>query len=354
MIGKLKGIIDSYGEDFIVLDVQGVGYLVHCSARTLQALPAAGEAATLSIETHVREDQIRLFGFLSDAEREWFRLLQTVQGVGAKVALSVLSTFKPGDLASAIAMGDKAAIRRAPGVGPKVAERMVIELKDKAPAYSDLDPAVIRLSGELSRQARAAAGARRGLGAGQSRLRPAAGGGRHFRRQQERGRGRGDGAIDPARAEGAVQVTARCTTLSDADRALVEAASDAIRRRYRYDWQEVGAALRTRSGKVFTGVSLDAYLGRMAVCAEAVALGQAITVAGETGIETIVAVRHPPPEEKDGAIVGGFAVRRLPGADLGLRSQCARDRAGARQPRDGRASASSFRTSTAASEEPEP
>ena len=80
MIGKLKGVIDNYGEDFIVLDVQGVGYLVHCSARTLQALPAAGEAATLSIETHVREDQIRLFGFLSDTEREWFRLLQTVQG----------------------------------------------------------------------------------------------------------------------------------------------------------------------------------------------------------------------------------------------------------------------------------
>ena len=92
------------------------------------------------------------------------------------------------------------------------------------------------------------------------------------------------------------------SALSDADRALVEAASDAIRKRYRYDWQEVGAALRTRSGKAFTGVSLDAYLGRMAVCAEAVALGQAITVAGEFGIETVVAVRHPPPEEKDGAI----------------------------------------------------
>ena len=149
MIGKLKGVIDSYGEDFIVLDVQGVGYLVHCSARTLQALPAAGEAATLSIETHVREDLIRLFGFLSDTEREWFRLLQSVQGVGAKVALSVLSTFKPGELASAIAMGDKASIRRAPGVGPKVAERLVIELKDKAPAYSALDPSAIRLSGAL-------------------------------------------------------------------------------------------------------------------------------------------------------------------------------------------------------------
>jgi Holliday junction DNA helicase RuvA len=149
MIGKLKGTIDSYGEDYIILDVGGVGYLVHCSARTLQALPAAGQAATLAIETHVREDQIRLFGFLTDAEREWFRLLQTVQGVGAKVALSVLGAFKPADLATAIAMGDKAAIRRAPGVGPKVAERMVIELKDKAPAYSALDPAVIRLSGAV-------------------------------------------------------------------------------------------------------------------------------------------------------------------------------------------------------------
>ncbi len=150
MIGKLKGVIDSYGEDFIVLDVHGVGYLVHCSSRTLQALPAPGEAATLSIETHVREDQIRLFGFLGDLEREWFRLLQTVQGVGAKVALSLLGTLKPGELASAIAIGDKAAIRRAPGVGPKVAERICIELKDKAPAYSALDPAVIRFSGDLN------------------------------------------------------------------------------------------------------------------------------------------------------------------------------------------------------------
>ena len=150
MIGKLKGVIDSYGEDFIVLDVHGVGYLVHCSARTLQALPAAGEAATLSIETHVREDQIRLFGFTSDIEREWFRLLQTVQGVGAKVALSILGKMKPGELASAIAIADKASIRRSPGVGPKVAERIVIELKDKAPAYSELDPAVVQLSGAVN------------------------------------------------------------------------------------------------------------------------------------------------------------------------------------------------------------
>ena len=149
MIGKLKGVIDSYGEDNIVVDVHGVGYLVHCSARTLQSLPREGEAVTLAIETHVREDQIRLFGFLSDGEREWFRLLQTVQGVGTKVALSILSTHKPADLASAIALRDKAMIARAPGVGPKVAERVVTELKDKAPALSAVDPAVIRLTGAL-------------------------------------------------------------------------------------------------------------------------------------------------------------------------------------------------------------
>jgi holliday junction DNA helicase RuvA len=149
MIGKLKGIIESYGEDSVVVDVNGVGYVVHCSARTLQALPAVGEAATLSIETHVREDQIRLFGFITDLEREWFRLLQTVQGVGTRVALSVLGTLKPADLASAVAMRDKGSIARAPGVGPKVAERICTELKDKAPAYATVDPAVIRLSGAL-------------------------------------------------------------------------------------------------------------------------------------------------------------------------------------------------------------
>ena len=149
MIGKLKGLIDSYGEDSVILDVNGVGYLVHCSGRTLQALQAPGDAVVLAIETHVREDQIRLFGFLSDHEREWFRLLQTVQGVGTKVALSVLGTLKPADLASAIALRDKAMVARSPGVGPKVAERIVTELKDKAPAYANVDPAVIRLSGAL-------------------------------------------------------------------------------------------------------------------------------------------------------------------------------------------------------------
>ncbi|MBN9602225.1 MAG: Holliday junction branch migration protein RuvA [Afipia felis] len=149
MIGKLKGLIDSYSEDYVILDVQGVGYLVHCSARTLQALPSPGEAAALSIETYVREDQIRLFGFRSDIEREWFRLLQTVQGVGAKVSLAVLSTLPPSDLANAIAMRDKAAVARTPGVGPKVAERIVTELKDKAPAFASVDPAVVHLAGAV-------------------------------------------------------------------------------------------------------------------------------------------------------------------------------------------------------------
>ena len=149
MIGKLTGTIDSVGEDFAILDVHGVGYMVHCSARTLQELPAICEAVVLSIETHVREDQIRLFGFLSGGEREWFRLLQTVQGVGTKVALAILSTLKPADLATAIAMRDRAIITRAPGVGPKVAERIVTELKDKAPALAAVDPAVVRLSGAI-------------------------------------------------------------------------------------------------------------------------------------------------------------------------------------------------------------
>ena len=149
MIGKLKGIVDSYGEDYVILDVGGVGYQVHCSARTMQALPSPGEAAALSIETHVREDQIKLFGFTSDIEREWFRLLQTVQGVGAKVAMSVLGTLKPSELASAVAMRDKAMVARTPGVGPKVAERIVTELKDKAPAYANVDPAVVHLAGAL-------------------------------------------------------------------------------------------------------------------------------------------------------------------------------------------------------------
>src|SRR5690606_24911727 len=100
MIGKLKGIVDSYGDDWVILDVGGVGYLVHCSTRTLQGLPSPGEAAQLAIETYVREDMIKLFGFGADVEREWFRLLMTVQGVGSKVALAILGILKPADLAN--------------------------------------------------------------------------------------------------------------------------------------------------------------------------------------------------------------------------------------------------------------
>lgn len=132
MIGKLKGFIDGYGEDYLVLDVSGVGYVVHCSTRTLQNLKGRGEIISLIIETQVREDSIRLFGFDSEKERDWFRLLQSVQGVGAKVALAILSIHATSELSSAIAFGDKTAIARAPGVGPKLAARIVAELKDKA------------------------------------------------------------------------------------------------------------------------------------------------------------------------------------------------------------------------------
>lgn len=149
MIGKLKGVVDSYGEDYLILDVQGVGYQVYCSSKTMSTLPRPGEAATLSIETHVRETEIKLFGFSSDLEREWFNLLQSVQGVGAKVALAILGTLSPGDLASAIALQDKAMVARSPGVGPKVAQRIVLELKTKAPALSGDTSGTIGLQQEL-------------------------------------------------------------------------------------------------------------------------------------------------------------------------------------------------------------
>ncbi|MEW6435958.1 MAG: Holliday junction branch migration protein RuvA [Pseudomonadota bacterium] len=134
MIGKLRGTIDSIGEDFLILDVNGVGYVVHCSTRTLQTLPQAGAAATLAIETQVREDSIRLYGFQNESERDWFRLLQTVQGVGAKVALALLGVLSANELGAAIARQDKTALARTPGVGPRLAARLVAELKDKTPA----------------------------------------------------------------------------------------------------------------------------------------------------------------------------------------------------------------------------
>ncbi|MEE8188888.1 MAG: Holliday junction branch migration protein RuvA [Kiloniellales bacterium] len=132
MIGKLTGLVDSAGEDRAILDVAGVGYIVFCSGRTLASLPGAGEPVSLLIETHVREDHIHLYGFADAEERDWFRLLSTVQGVGARMALAILSVLPPYELTQAIAAQDKAALSRANGVGPKLAARIAAELKDKA------------------------------------------------------------------------------------------------------------------------------------------------------------------------------------------------------------------------------
>jgi Holliday junction DNA helicase RuvA len=149
MIGKLKGTIDEIGEDHVLVDVHGVCYEVFCSSRVLAKMGSVGEAIVLFIETYVREDQFKLFGFLTALEREWFNLLQSVQGVGAKVALAVLSTLTPSELANAIALQDKTAVSRAPGVGPKVAVRIVTELRNKAPAFAGEASANIGLKQEL-------------------------------------------------------------------------------------------------------------------------------------------------------------------------------------------------------------
>ncbi len=135
MIGKLKGIVDAIGESHCIIDVNGVGYEVQASARALRNMEI-GQPVTLVIDTHVREDAIRLFGFVSEIERSWFRTLQNVQGVGSKVALGVLGTLSSQDLANAIALGDWASVEQAPGVGKKLAQRIVAELKDKAPALA--------------------------------------------------------------------------------------------------------------------------------------------------------------------------------------------------------------------------
>ncbi len=132
MIAKLTGVLDSCGEGWAVIDVSGVGYLLFCSGRTLRRLPVAGGQVSVSVETHVREDHIHLYGFADEVERDWFRLLITVQGVGAKVALGLLSVMEPDHLAHAIAAQDSAALTQAPGVGAKLAARVLVELKDRA------------------------------------------------------------------------------------------------------------------------------------------------------------------------------------------------------------------------------
>jgi holliday junction DNA helicase RuvA len=148
MIGKLTGTVDSITDDTVILDVHGVGYLVQCPVSTLARL-TVGAPASLMIEMKVSEDAIKLYGFGSAEEREWFRLLQTVQNVGGKVALSVLSTLNPRDLQRALALGDKAMIGRASGVGPKLALRIATELKDKAPSMmlrGEDDAAVVAMA----------------------------------------------------------------------------------------------------------------------------------------------------------------------------------------------------------------
>jgi Holliday junction DNA helicase RuvA len=134
MIAQLTGRVDALSDGACVIDVGGVGYLVQASSRTLAALPPAPTPVKLIIETHVREDAIILYGFADSAERDWFRLLTTVQGVGGKVALAILSALSPRDLIGAIAAGDKASLTRAPGVGPRLAVRLLTELRDKTGA----------------------------------------------------------------------------------------------------------------------------------------------------------------------------------------------------------------------------
>lgn len=135
MIARLKGIVEELGDDWLIVDVNGVGYHVFASSRTLGSM-IVGEAVTVVIETHVREDHIHLYGFADTTERDWFKLLTTVQGVGAKVGLGIQSALSPDEISQAIAAQDKATITRAPGVGPKLGARIVSELKDKVGAIA--------------------------------------------------------------------------------------------------------------------------------------------------------------------------------------------------------------------------
>ena len=136
MIAKLRGLLDSFGDDWCIIDVNGIGYHVFCSSRTLNNLIGLGEEVTLLIETHIREDHFHLFGFATELERDWFRLVQTVQGVGAKVALAILSAVGPDELSNSIAAQDKTVVGLATGVGPKLATRIIHELKDKVAKFA--------------------------------------------------------------------------------------------------------------------------------------------------------------------------------------------------------------------------
>lgn len=149
MIGKLKGLIDGFGDDYVHIDVGGVVYEAFCSSKTMQALPAVGHAAVVHVDMIVREDMIRLYGFATPEEKAWFTTLMTVQGVGARVALSILSVLSTGELQTAIALQDKAMIGRANGVGPKLAVRVVTELKGKVPTGLGIDAGTLGLQQAL-------------------------------------------------------------------------------------------------------------------------------------------------------------------------------------------------------------
>jgi len=151
MIGKLTGKIDSSTDDHCIVDVNGVGYVVFASAKTLGLLPAAGGLVSLLIETHVREDHIHLYGFASEAERQWFRTLTTVQGVGVKMALAILGVFTPDQLLATIAAQDKKALTAVSGVGPKLAERIVTELKNQAAKMAGAGFAMPAVSGTAAK-----------------------------------------------------------------------------------------------------------------------------------------------------------------------------------------------------------
>ena len=149
MIGKIAGRIDYRGADHVLIDVRGVGYIVHCSDRTLAALPTVGEAAALYTDLLVREDLLQLFGFTTLVEKEWHRLLMSVQGIGAKASMAILGTLGPDGVSRAIALGDWNAVKAAPGVGPKIAQRVVNELKEKAPGVMAMGGGVKAAMGEL-------------------------------------------------------------------------------------------------------------------------------------------------------------------------------------------------------------
>ncbi len=209
MIAQLTGRVDALAEGSCVVDVNGVGYLVHASTRTLAALPQPPATTRLLIETHVREDAILLYGFADPAEREWFRLLNTVQGVGARVALSLLSALSPRDLIAAIAAGDRASITRAPGVGPRLAVRLLTELRDKAGAMPS-SPGIALPAAQPRRGVRG-----RVVRPGEPGLSPPGGTAGGHARAGSPGRGRGPGRGDPGKSEGTgaegERMTARAT-----------------------------------------------------------------------------------------------------------------------------------------------